>query len=222
MAKRARSQEAKEEKAGAILDMAAQMFSTTEFEKIKMSEIAKALGISNGILFVYFKTKEMLFLQLLMREYERRLDKMEQRIRNEDISNYELLKKLIMEEMTETIEYSDMYIRLISIRDAILEKNTDLEKMIETKQWLHSRVRDLAQLIHERCMIFSTEEIIKTFLVQESILVGCKLCSSLPKDILDIIDTYQLDGFKFAFKENALRMMSFYLDGLYCQSNKST
>lgn len=220
MAKRARSQEAKEEKAGAILDMAAQMFSTTEFEKIKMSEIAKALGISNGILFVYFKTKEMLFLQLLMREYERRLDKMEQRIRNEDISNYELLKKLIMEEMEETIEHGDMYIRLISIRDAILEKNTDLEQMVETKQWLYSRVRDLAQLIHERCMIFSTEEIMEIFLVQESILIGCKLCSSLPKDILNIINTYQLDGFKFAFKDNALKNMSFYLDGMYCQSVK--
>lgn len=220
MAKRARSQEQKKEKAEAILDMAAKMFATKEYEKIKMSEIAKALGISNGILFVYFKTKEMLFLQLLMREYAKRLDNMKFRIRNEDISNYELLKALIMEEMSEIMENSDIYIRLISIRGAILEKNIDLQQMIELKKSLYNRVKDLAQLIHERSRIFTDVEIMEIFLVQESILVGCKLCANLPEDILDIIDTYQLEGFKFSFKENALKTMSSYLDGMYNQSIK--
>lgn len=215
MAKRARSQEAKEEKAGAILDMAAEMFATKDFEKIKMSEIAKALGISNGILFVYFKTKEMLFFQLLMREYARRLENMEQRIKKADISNYELFKKLVLEEMAVIIEDSDMYIRLVSIRGAILEKNIDLEVMIESKQWFYNRFKEVALIIYERCKVFKPDEIMEIFLVQESILVGCKLCSSLPKDVLNIIDKYQMEGFKFAFKDNALKTMSYYLDGMH-------
>lgn len=215
MAKRARSQEAKEEKAGAILDMAAEMFATKDFEKIKMSEIAKALGISNGILFVYFKTKEMLFFQLLMREYARRLENMEQRIKKADISNYELFKKLVLEEMAVIIEDSNMYIRLVSIRGAILEKNIDLEVMIESKQWFYNRFKEVALIIYERCKVFKPDEIMEIFLVQESILVGCKLCSSLPKDVLNIIDKYQMEGFKFAFKDNALKTMSYYLDGMH-------
>lgn len=217
MAKRARSQEAKEEKAGSILDMAAEMFASKEFERIKMSEIAKALGISNGILFVYFKTKEMLFLQLLMREYARRLDNMELRIKNVDISNYELFKKLVLDEMTDIIEDSDMYIRLISIRGVILEKNIDLELMTETKQWLYNRFKEVARIIHERCKVFREDDIMEIVLVQESILIGCKLCSSLPGNILNIIDRYQLEGFKFVFKENALKTMTYYLDGMYQQ-----
>lgn len=215
MAKRARSQEAKEEKAGAILDMAAEMFATKEFERIKMSEIAKELGISNGILFVYFKTKEMLFFQLLMREYARRLENMEQRIEKADIGNYELFKKLVLEEMAVIIEDSDMYIRLVSIRGAILEKNIDLEVMIESKQWFYNRFKEVALIIYECCKVFKPDEIMEIFLVQESILVGCKLCSSLPKDVLNIIDKYQMEGFKFAFKDNALKTMSYYLDGMH-------
>lgn len=217
MTRRARSQEAKEEKAGAILDMTAKMFATTEYENIKMAEIAKALGISNGILFVYFKTKEMLFLQLLIREYARRLDNMEQRIKTYDISNYELFKKLVLDEMTDIIEDSDMYIRLISIRGAILEKNIDLEAMIEFKQWFYNRFKEVSQIIHQQCKVFSTDEIMEIFLIQESILVGCKLCSSLPSEVLNIIDKYQMEGFKFSFKENALKTMASYLDGLYRQ-----
>ncbi len=215
MARRARSQEAKEEKAGVILDMTAKMFTTTEYENIKMAEIAKALGISNGILFVYFKTKEMLFLQLLIREYAKRLDNMEQRIKTYDISNYELFKKLVLDEMTDIIEDSDMYIRLISIRGAILEKNIDLEVMIEFKQWFYNRFKEVSLIIHEKCKVFSTDEIMEIFLIQESILVGCKLCSSLPSEVLNIIDKYQMEGFKFSFKENALKTMASYLDGLY-------
>lgn len=215
MARRARSQEAKEEKAGVILDMTAKMFTTTEYENIKMAEIAKALGISNGILFVYFKTKEMLFLQLLIREYAKRLDNMEQRIKTYDISNYELFKKLVLDEMTDIIEDSDMYIRLISIRGAILEKNIDLEVMIEFKQWFYNRFKEVSLIIHEKCKVFSTDEIMEIFLIQESILVGCKLCSSLPSEVLNIIDKYQMEGFKFSFKENALKTMVSYLDGLY-------
>lgn len=215
MAKRARSQEAKEEKAEAILDMAAEMFATKEFERIKMSEIAKALGISNGILFVYFKTKEMLFFQLLMREYARRLENMEQRIKKADIGNYDLFKKLVLEEMAVIIEDSDMYIRLVSIRGAILEKNIDLEVMIESKQWFYNRFKEVALIIYERCKVFKPDEIMEIFLVQESILVGCKLCSSLPKDVLNIIDKYQMEGFKFAFKDNTLKTMSYYLDGMH-------
>lgn len=217
MARRARSQEAKEEKAGAILDMTAKMFATMEYENIKMAEIAKALGISNGILFVYYKTKEMLFLQLLIREYARRLDNMEQRIKAYDISNYELFKKLVLDEMTDIIEDWDMYIRLISIRGVILEKNIDAEAMIEFKQWFYNRFKEVSQIMHQQCKVFSTDEIMEIFLIQESILVGCKLCSSLPSEVLNIIDKYQMEGFKFSFKENALKTMSSYIDGMYRQ-----
>ena len=137
MARRARTEEAKEEKAQAILDTAERLFATTEIEKIKMADIAKEMGISNGILFVYFKTKEMLFLQLLLREYEKRLNHMQKLIERKPLSTYQNLKELILSEMTQIIEEREVYIRLCSIRGAILEKNIDTEQMIQSKQWLY-------------------------------------------------------------------------------------
>ena len=52
MAKRAMTEEAKLMKANAILDQAAQLLLETDYEKIKMTELAKSLGLSNGILYV--------------------------------------------------------------------------------------------------------------------------------------------------------------------------
>ena len=215
MAKRARTEEAKVEKAQAILDAAARLFETKEFGTIKMAEIAREMGVSNGILFVYYKTKEMLFLQLLLREYEKRLNHMQQLIEQKSLCNYQDMKSLILDEMEYVIEESDIYIRLCAIRGAILEKNIDTEQMVQSKQWLYQRVSEVANSISNKCPCFNAEEIIHIFMVQESILVGCKLCSDLPTEILHIIDEYQLEGFKFAFKENALNTMSYYLDGRY-------
>ena len=66
MAKRAITKEAKELKAQAILDKAEEIFMGTQYEKVKMADIAKSMNISNGILFVYLKIKETLFLKLLI------------------------------------------------------------------------------------------------------------------------------------------------------------
>ena len=70
--KRAVTEEAKTARSREILDTAERLFMETGYRELKMSDIAKAAGISNGLLFVYFKTKETLFLCLLWREYEKR------------------------------------------------------------------------------------------------------------------------------------------------------
>ena len=49
---------AKREKANQILDIAAQLLLTTDYRKIRMIDLARKMGISNGIIYVYFKTKE--------------------------------------------------------------------------------------------------------------------------------------------------------------------
>ena len=79
MAKRAMTEEAKEIKANQILDQAASWLLKMNYEKIKMSDLAKSMNMSNGILYVYFKTKETLFLCLLWREYEKRLSYLEKK-----------------------------------------------------------------------------------------------------------------------------------------------
>jgi AcrR family transcriptional regulator len=94
MAKRAMTAEAKALKAHAILDKAAEMFSNSEYEKIKMTDIAKEMNMSNGILFVYFKTKESLFFSLLVREYEKRLARLTELAKGTTISEFYDFKKL--------------------------------------------------------------------------------------------------------------------------------
>ncbi|WP_167955570.1 TetR/AcrR family transcriptional regulator [Anaerosporobacter faecicola] len=212
MAKRARSDAEKELKSKEILDMTALMFEKQDFANIKMSEIAKALGISNGILFVYFKTKEMLFLRLLMREYESRLIRMEQRMEQDQKRDKESFHQLILEELVEVIEEHELYIRLCSIRGVILEKNVDLQEVINYKKWLYNRFEQIAKRMEEHYKLYKKEAIQRLFLIEESIFVGCELCGALPKDINNILENYHMTAFFFDKKENAAALLKSYLD----------
>lgn len=215
MAKRAMTDEAKATKAQAILDTAAKMFAETEYEKLKMSNIAKEMGISNGILFVYFKTKEMLFFKLLMREYANRLDRLEKIVTARPIDTYQDFKKLVLDEMSDVIDSAPMYIRLCSIRTVIIERNSDMEQMILLKQSLYQRIQEVSSLICEKCNVFTQEEVMGIFMTQESILVGCKLSADLPKDVIKMMNDYSLDGFAYDFKSSAMKTMDCYLDGFH-------
>ncbi len=212
MNKRAMTAEAKAIKAQSILDMAAEMFASSEYDRIKMSDIAKKMHISNGILFVYFKTKEALFFSLLCREYEKRLGKFADMIQHTSISSFDDFKKLVMEELSELVDQNILYIRLESMRSAILEKNVDAELMLAQKMSLYRQAMHVATLMSQN-NILTAGEVMDILQTEASIITGCWFSATLPAAVMDIIEKNELDGFKRDFKKDVLDTMRYYLDG---------
>ena len=66
---RAISGEQKEERRRAILSAAAQLFRETSYEAVNMAGVASQSGLAKGTVYLYFKTKEELFLDLLAQEF---------------------------------------------------------------------------------------------------------------------------------------------------------
>lgn len=214
MAKRAMSPEAKALKAQAILDKAAEMFLSTEYAKIKMSDIAKQMGMSNGILFVYFKTKEALFFSLLCREYVKRLARLTQMVKEIQIRDFNDFKSLVLNELTELVDHNPLYILLESMRTAVFEKNVDPEMMLNQKLKLYQLMSELVSLICEHNAV-TKEDVMDILQAEASIITGCKLSATLPAEVIEMIEKNGLDGFKRNFKDDVLRTMSCYLEGYH-------
>ncbi len=221
MAKRAMTKEAKEAKAQAILDKAEDMFLNSEYSKIKMSDIAAALGMSNGILFVYFPTKETLFLALLKREYEKRIARLLEIAKEIGIRDFSDLKKVILTELEEVAESNPLFIRLQAMCTAILEKNITPETMLEFKTSMYSKAMAACEVI-AKTGIISKETIFEIFMTELSIITGCRLSCEMPSYITEIIEKNHLDGFRKDFKKEVVKTMSLYLDGyeLMIKGNK--
>ncbi|MBY9081593.1 TetR family transcriptional regulator [Paenibacillus sp. HN-1] len=212
MAKRAMTPEAKALKAQAILDKAAEMFLSSEYEKIKMSDIAKQMGMSNGILFVYFKTKEALFFSLLCREYEKRLARLTEMVKSMPILNFDDFKMLVINELTELVDHNPLYIRLESMRTAVFEKNVDAETMLSQKMNLYKLMSELVSIICSHNAL-TQEDVMDILQAEASIITGCKLSATLPVEVIDIIEKNGLDGLKRDFKDDVLKTIICYLDG---------
>jgi AcrR family transcriptional regulator len=65
---RARSAADKAERTAAILNAAAALFDESGFYAINMAQVAKRAGLAKGTLYLYFRTKEELFLALIERD----------------------------------------------------------------------------------------------------------------------------------------------------------
>jgi AcrR family transcriptional regulator len=68
--KRARAAQDKEKRRRDFLVVAAGLFDAGDYSSVTMSQIAAKTGLSKGTVYLYFRSKEELFLQLLVDELE--------------------------------------------------------------------------------------------------------------------------------------------------------
>ncbi|MBP2112885.1 TetR/AcrR family transcriptional regulator [Paenibacillus silagei] len=69
------------DKHAAILDAAYELFGSGGFYETKMSEVAERAGIAKGTVYLYFKSKEELFMAVTRRDCEGFLEQLEGKLR---------------------------------------------------------------------------------------------------------------------------------------------
>lgn len=221
MAKRAMTDEAKAAKAQAILDKAREMFLAADYGTIKMSDIAKAMGISSGILFVYFKTKETLFFNILWQEYEKRLNCLKELASKKKIESLDDIKDLFLTELEFLVNNNLLYIRLESMRAAIFEKNMDAETLHDMKKSLFEQTLELASIISDSGVL-SKEQVIDILLIEDAIVVGCRAFVDLTSNAAETNDRLSQKELHRYYKEYVLYSVGLYLDGFrYRTSSES-
>jgi AcrR family transcriptional regulator len=213
------TKEAKAAKEQAILDMAGKMFLSMDYDKIKMSVLAEELEMSNGLLFFYFKTKETLFMCLLFREYEKRLDYLVSVANEMSFDSFGDIKRLFMTELELLIDTNPLYVGLESMRSAILEKNTDLDILFSMKKKLFERALELASIACKGG-ILTESQFIDIFFMESAILTGCKLSSDVPPVVVEVVNKIGIEGFNRSFKDDVLMAVSCYFDGFEASLGK--
>ena len=213
--KRAMSAEAKAARAKQIMDAAADMLLSTDYRHLKMSSISKAVGISNGLIFKYFKTKETLFLSLLWREYEKRLDYLEAETEKTAFRDFSDVQELLLSELEHLLYQNPVYIKLESMRSIILEKNADTQLLLKMKEKFYGRVNAWSRKFSGSGII-SQGEILDIFFAEIGIITGCYLQNAILNDARNIISQDRDNMPEISetdFREEILNRMKYYLQG---------
>lgn len=86
-----------EKKRQLIAETAARLFATRPFHKVKLDDVAAEAGVGKGTLYIYFKSKEELYLWLIFDAFARLVGQLEHQVGDGALSAGDSLRRIIAE-----------------------------------------------------------------------------------------------------------------------------
>jgi TetR/AcrR family transcriptional regulator len=137
--KRARTADQKLDRRGAILAVALEALRESGFDAITMNGLAQRAGLAKGTLYLYFQTKEEVFLALFLEAMDRWCARIAGSVEvgMEDAEVVAALARAVREE--------PLFIDLASRLTSVIERNVGRETLIAAKRDMHQAYGALAE-----------------------------------------------------------------------------
>lgn len=204
--KRARTQDEKYFRRVQILESAELLFQEVGYESFSMGNLAKKAGVVKGTLYLYFKTREEVFLTLynqsLIRWSGVFLDGLQTAMSDHDYA----------ETLYETAMADGSFVPLLARLEHVIEHNVSLDKLVESKRNFIERVGCIARATESAISLDQTQatEVVRTMGV---LLVGATRADQapnldgeeIPEDVQSLMDLFSS---KNMFIKNACRIIS--------------
>ncbi|THB67912.1 MAG: TetR/AcrR family transcriptional regulator [Gammaproteobacteria bacterium] len=188
--KRASTDEQKESRRESILAAARKLVDKPVSELPKVDNISDHCGLAKGTIYIYFKTKEEVFLAVTREEYEKYFDfakELTLTLKNKT-DKTELLADGVVKYITE----NRRFIFLSSISNNIIEQNIDAEIAFEYKQFISSRLIELGKIFEDTFDLSKgngNKMLIRLF----ALIIGIWQLSNPPKKVLKIYKEKGMD-----------------------------
>jgi AcrR family transcriptional regulator len=133
---RARTDESKQARRQTILDATAELFETTAYDAIVMQVVADRVQLAKGTLYLYFPTKDALFLALLEAQFVAWFSAVDCRlVALEPNGDAATLASVLAEE----VATRPTLVRLVGLLHRVLEENIDPPTAVAFRRWLLAR-----------------------------------------------------------------------------------
>ena len=202
---RARSTEQKMLRRRAVLEAAEIYFLEVGYEAFSMSKLAKNAGLAKGTLYLYFQTREELFLTL----YEHSLVRWSQ-VFIDDLSD-SMTSKAYAQKLFSTASADGTFLPLLVRLEHMIEHNVAIPRLISSKQMFINQVEILAEATSISLSLSEAQatEVVKTMGV---LLIGAIQGDQgpsldheeLPEDVQNLIVRFSSEPL---FIKNAVRII---------------
>lgn len=135
---RARNDEDKVARREHILDTAAALWDERPYDELTMSDLARTVGLAKGTLYLYFRTKEEVFVAVLERLLWTWFDTVNDRLSAKDRATPNEVADLL----ADTLRGDERMIRLLAILNTVLEQNVNADVGLKFKADLATRLAD--------------------------------------------------------------------------------
>lgn len=208
---RARRQEDKQLRRETILRAALELLDERRFAEVKMIDIAQASGLAKGTIFLYFETKEVLFLELLeellaewLTEVNSELDNNKGRWNSSRVARI----------FAETLVKRDSLTRLLTIATSVLEQNTDVERIVTFKHRLIELLSDTGKRLEQRLEFLGPGEGAYLLLRIYALIVGVRQWTDPGATAKKALERPELAALSFQFEPELRSLILLVLTGL--------
>jgi AcrR family transcriptional regulator len=202
---RARSLEQKAHRRREVLEAAETYFLEVGYEAFSMSKLAKKIGLAKGTFYLYFQTREELFLTL----YDQSLLRWSQ-IFIDDLSD-SMTSKAYSQKLFSTASADGTFLPLLIRLEHMIEHNVATPRLISSKQVFIKQVEAIAEATSISLSLSEAQaiEVVKTMGV---LLIGASQGDQgpsldhedLPEDVQDLIASFSSEPL---FIKNAVRII---------------
>lgn len=203
--KRARLQPEKQERKKEILFSAEKLFldSNGELNKISVDSIVKGSGISKGTFYLYFKTKEEVYLDLLEDKFVEWFESMKKGFRELGRNpDPEKIADVLIKYVTE----HNYFIKLLVISNLIIEKNIESERLFQYKIKLLKLVQELGEVVESRVTTIEIGEGSILLMRSYGIVLGVWQVVDVPESTKNLFDN-GLSFFQMDYKNELKKTM---------------
>ena len=202
---RARSSEQKALRRHAVLETAEMYFKEVGYEAFSMAQLAKKSGVAKGTLYLYFNTREELFLTL----YEQSLIRWSQIFIGSLFNT--MTSKAYAQSLYKTTQADGVFLPLLIRLEHVIEHNVSIPRLIESKRMFIHQVEAVAEVTSTALRLSTGQatEVVKTMGV---LLIGATQTDQnpaldnedLPADVQNLITSFSSEPL---FIKNAARII---------------
>ena len=176
MPQRARKEEDKEARRRQLLDAALELYRATSYDEVKMADVAERSKLAKGTVFLYFPTKEALFLALLEELLFAWFARMEETLAK---GEGRWTGARVARTIAESLEGEESLTRLLARLQTVLEQNVTVEQVRGFKERLLEAVVRAGSLVEKRLPFLEPGEGIHFFLQVHALVVGLRQMADL-------------------------------------------
>lgn len=215
---RARKAGEKLQRRQAILDAAWHMYQTIPYESLAMASVAERVGLAKGTMYLYFATKEELFLALADRELVAWFDDVYARLSDEQPTwNIPALSRTICA----TLDVRPGLTRLLAILSTVLEHNIDLESATRFKRMVLANMQRVGALLERRLPFLAAGEGTQTLLRCYALVIGLRHLADPAPVVREALQQPDLAPFNISFADELTESVTALLLGMRARSASS-
>jgi AcrR family transcriptional regulator len=208
---RARQFHEKEARRQVILGAAARLWERSDFSDLSMTQVAKESGLAKGTLYLYFRSKEELFLANAEEElvsWFEEIDEALVRARRE-LGGAELARLL-----ARSLSSRPRLPRLLAILHIVLERNIEHLTALRFKQFLATRTLRTGRLLERRLPFLSEGQGSVLMLRVHALVLGFWQLADASPVVKELLDAPGLDLFRVDFAESLESSLADLLAGM--------